>query len=299
MFVFGDSLSDTGNLSVVTGGASPGVAQPYFNGRFSNGPLWVEGLASGLGLAGEAASFFAGGNNYAFAGARTGAVGSPPGVLAQAAGLWGAGYAPWGLSAHPLADPNALYVVVGGGNDMRDARSVVGGNSASRQAAAAAAVNNLATTIGYLASVGAKNVLVANLPDLGYTPEAILLGLQGASSDASVWFNTYVSGLMGFGTSLGLNMHMLDMAGLALDIQNNPGNYGITNTSAPCAGFAYSTGVSCAQSAFSDVLHPSALVHSLFARAALDELGVPEPDMLALFGLAMLAMLVARRRRGA
>lgn len=28
MFVFGDSLSDTGNLSNITGGAFPGTAQP-------------------------------------------------------------------------------------------------------------------------------------------------------------------------------------------------------------------------------------------------------------------------------
>lgn len=297
LFVFGDSLSDTGNLSTLTGGANPGTAQPYDNGRYSNGKLWIEGLAAGLGLANDAAPALLGGNNYAFAGARTGPAGSPPGLLAQAAGLWGTGYAPWGLPAHLSADPNALYVVVGGGNDMRDARSAIGGNSATRQAAAAAAIGNLASTIGYLASMGAKNVLISTLPDLGYTPEAVLLGLTAASSDASAWFNGYFPGLMGFGASLGLNMNLLDMAALSSDIRQHPSDYGITNTDWPCAGFAYSQGVSCDQSSFSDVLHPSAYGHSLFARAALDVLGVPEPDTLALFGLALLALTVARRRR--
>jgi outer membrane lipase/esterase len=64
LFIFGDSLADTGNLSLLTGGAVPGNTQPYDNGRFSNGPLWVETLASGMGLgANVAAPSIAGGNN--------------------------------------------------------------------------------------------------------------------------------------------------------------------------------------------------------------------------------------------
>ena len=43
LYAFGDSLTDTGNTSLASGGASPGPA--YFNGRYSNGPVWVEYLA--------------------------------------------------------------------------------------------------------------------------------------------------------------------------------------------------------------------------------------------------------------
>src|SRR5262245_61575441 len=46
--VFGDSLSDTGNFFHLTGGLVP--PSPYANGRFSNGPLWVEYLADDLGM---------------------------------------------------------------------------------------------------------------------------------------------------------------------------------------------------------------------------------------------------------
>ena len=46
LFVFGDSLSDIGQLFQKTG-LPPA---PYFNGRFSNGPLAVETLASDLGV---------------------------------------------------------------------------------------------------------------------------------------------------------------------------------------------------------------------------------------------------------
>ena len=70
MIVFGDSLSDTGSLSTLTDGsfANP----PYFEQRFSNGPVWVDRLADRLGLAAPVASLD-GGTNFAYAGAQTGA----------------------------------------------------------------------------------------------------------------------------------------------------------------------------------------------------------------------------------
>ena len=68
LYVFGDSLSDTGNLFAATGGTNP--IPPYFNGRFSNGPVWVETLAASLGL--PVNPSLLGGTNYAFAGAVTG-----------------------------------------------------------------------------------------------------------------------------------------------------------------------------------------------------------------------------------
>ena len=44
LYVFGDSLSDTGNLFALTFGIEP-PSPPYFDGRFSDGPVWVETLA--------------------------------------------------------------------------------------------------------------------------------------------------------------------------------------------------------------------------------------------------------------
>ncbi len=178
--IFGDSMTDTGNVFLATGGAVP--TAPYFSGRFSDGPVWVETLAEQLGFPGASTASLAGGNNYAFGGARTGAAGAPvPGLLAQSAGLWG--------PLHPLADPTGLFVLVGGGNDMRDARSAFQTDSpadqAGRQAAAEAAVANLLANLNFLASKGAKNALIGNLPDLGATPEAVGLGLVAPSTDVS------------------------------------------------------------------------------------------------------------------
>lgn len=47
--VFGDSLSDTGNFYYISGDTYP-VSPPYYNGRFSNGPVWIETLAPLLGV---------------------------------------------------------------------------------------------------------------------------------------------------------------------------------------------------------------------------------------------------------
>ena len=81
---FGDSLSDTGNIFDVTSKTlnalllvilfpeldPPIPPPPYFNGRFSNGPVWLERLTEQLALD-PAAPSERGGFNYAVGGATT------------------------------------------------------------------------------------------------------------------------------------------------------------------------------------------------------------------------------------
>src|SRR5271170_5974004 len=69
IYAFGDSLSDAGNVFIGSGGTIPGF--PYFDGQFSNGPVWLETLAAGLGLAPLTPSL-AGGTDYAYGAAETG-----------------------------------------------------------------------------------------------------------------------------------------------------------------------------------------------------------------------------------
>jgi phospholipase/lecithinase/hemolysin len=289
LYIFGDSLSDTGNIFTLTGGATP--ASPYFNGRFSDGPVWVETLASGLGL--SATASLQGGRNFAFGGARTSG-GSIPSLLSQV-GSFTAGAA--------ALDPNALYVVVGGGNDMRDARSsfptMDAAGAAGRLAAATAATNNLKTALDQLAAKGARNVLVSNLPNLGTTPEAVGLNLVAPSTDASLQFNLLIGGVVSYGQSLGLQMSFLDMAGVSAAIRNDAlvnggAAYGITNVLTPCGAFQGSIGISCNVSVFSDALHPSARAHQLIGAAALA--AVPEPATWLLMAAGAATLLAARRR---
>src|SRR5690242_15979940 len=69
LLVFGDSLSDVGNFYIFNGKTDPKA--PYFEGRFSNGPLWIELFAEEMGFPPVKPSL-AGGLNYAYGGARTG-----------------------------------------------------------------------------------------------------------------------------------------------------------------------------------------------------------------------------------
>ncbi|EHR72591.1 PEP-CTERM putative exosortase interaction domain-containing protein [Burkholderiales bacterium JOSHI_001] len=299
MFVFGDSLTDTGNIFLATAGsASPQALPPYYQGRFSDGPLWIDVLAQGLGLPAGAAPSLLGGTNFAWAGARTGRGTTPPGLLLQEEAF---------TNSVPTLDPNALYVVVGGGNDMRDARNAFtsesGADQAGRQAAANAAVLNLSVVVTDLASRGAKHFLVGNLPNLGLTAEAALLGLQAASTDASNRFNERITGLVNFGSNLGLDMNFLDMAGIvnavyADALLNNGATYGITNLGLPCF---LANVPSCAAYASVDGLHPTAPVHALFGQAALQAVAVPvpEPETLLLMSLGLAALAWRQRARSA
>lgn len=100
LIVFGDSLSDSGNnaLAFDNTTTAPGATRtalpipsptfvptfPYPSARYSNGPVWIEQVASSLGL--SATPSLAGGTNYAFGGARSGQSGSafPPSLRDQA-----------------------------------------------------------------------------------------------------------------------------------------------------------------------------------------------------------------------
>src|SRR5215216_6220032 len=89
--VFGDNLSDTGNVFAGTG--TPPA--PYHAGRYSNGPVWVEHLATKLGVAGPTPSLL-GGTNYAFGGAESGTGTSAKGTpnVRDQVGLYLASHAP-------------------------------------------------------------------------------------------------------------------------------------------------------------------------------------------------------------
>src|SRR5690242_10118208 len=70
MYVFGDSLSDTGNVSLATTGLVP-VGPPYADRSFSNGPVWAQDVAQSIGLPPLQPSL-AGGTDFAYGGALTG-----------------------------------------------------------------------------------------------------------------------------------------------------------------------------------------------------------------------------------
>ncbi len=70
LIVFGDSLCDVGNRFDVSKGSTP-APEDYWEGRYSNGPVWVSRYSELIGVT-EPTRSLAGGTNYAYGGAETG-----------------------------------------------------------------------------------------------------------------------------------------------------------------------------------------------------------------------------------
>lgn len=274
IFAFGDSLTDTGNTSLATGGANPGAA--YYNGRYSNGPVWVERLAAHLGLPAPTPSL-TGGRDYAWAGAYTQTGGFVPTIAQQAAGFVGNG---------GTFLPTDLVVVWGGANDF-----LLGG-----QTNPAVPAGNIAGIISTLAGAGAKTILLPNLPDLGDTPELLSTGNPAAIlgfSQLSAGFNFSLYSQIPFlETSLGINIVELDIWSIGKELKNNPAAFGFTNTtqSALLTGNAANAG----EFLYWDTVHPTSRVHDIFAARAAGP--IPEPGTTVILFLFGTGTLLRRRR---
>lgn len=284
LYVFGDSLSDTGNFYKATGGIFP-PSPPYNQGRFSNDRIWVEYLAQDLG---------ANSTNFAFGGATTGSdntipvpdfVPTLPGLQQEIASF---------KATNPTANPDALYVIWAGANDY------LGGGVTNPSVP----VNNLSGAITTLAESGAENFLVVNLPDLGKIPGT---SDSPQASNLTTLTNLHNSGLdtslNALSTNYDINIYDLDVNSLFASAIAEPTKYGFTNVTDACLS---DTGI-CSnpdEYLFWDELHPTDAGHRIIGEVASSRLQaepVPEPGaglgILALGGLGAGALLKRRNQK--
>jgi outer membrane lipase/esterase len=250
IYVFGDSYSDVGNdyfVSSLAGDPTP-LSPPYYQGRFSDGPLWIEHLAVAHGLTLTPSE--EGGTDYAFGGAELLApVSTPLGPIPSVEEQVGE-Y----LEAHgDKADPHALYVLTGGGNDILNAIGT--GTSAAKLGA------QIGITLGALElalrAAGARHFLLPNLLNVGLLPAAA--ADPKFANDATLAANAVLLALRRnpLYTS-GVDLAQPDVYLLFAAITTFPRFFGFTNVVTPCLN--PSTLAVCSdpnQTLWWDVEHPT------------------------------------------
>lgn len=307
LFVFGDSLSDSGNNAALIGSAPGQVitgnayvpSQPYALGAYTNGRTWVNSFAAGLGLPASAAPSLLGGGNFAYGGAKTTVDGStgnfPPSANTQLTGTGNIaqpylqGYLT-GLAAVPAT---ALYVIAIGGNDVRDLSVAVATGAqpptaiAGAAAAYAAAVGSM---VDALQAKGAQRIVVWDAPNVGKTPAALAGGaaFSGLATNIAGAFNSALFARMSVEPS---SVSVFDVFGITNTIIANPGAFGLTNVTDACGALP---GCNPSQYLFWDGIHPTSAGHSLIAASMLA--AVPEPSSMLLLALGICGLLAWRRR---
>ena len=270
-YAFGDSLTDSGNAYLATGSTVPDPLV-YFDGRYSNGEVWIERLDY-LGFAAPTPSILPGGTNFAFAGAQTSQGTAPPSMTNQVADYL-AGNTP---------SPTDWFSLFGGGN-----------NFLAGQLDPTVPAAHIGAMVQTLYDAGARNFLVLNLPPMGQTPQFVGSPLAGIADAISQGFNDALAAHMaGLRSNPEITIKEVDVHGLFTDIIADPGAFGLTNVTE--TAFDASTGLVVAnpdEYLFWDSIHPTAAGHQLLANH------VPEPGSLTLLLAGGLLLVAIFRRRG-
>ncbi len=269
--VFGASLDDTGNACNLSPASCPPA--PYFNGRVSNGPLWVELVAAKYGT--TVTPSRTGGTNFSFNGARTGPIaGSTQGVPSMTQQVESYLAAPVsGSRATTLFVLNLATV----GNDINDALTQSITNPQAPATIIGGAVLNSVNMISRLYANGAQNILLVNSVNIGQTP---LVRGQGAAASAgatqlSTQFNAGLSAqLPALRAALPfLKLYVLDLGALNAAVIANPSGFGFTNITQACLSSAPPSLCTTPDSFFFwDGFHPTAATGRLVSQRAIDVL---------------------------
>ncbi len=282
---FGDSLSDPGNLFAATGGSAPSDP-PYFEGRFSNGPVWAEPVAESFGAKGLRSG------NFAFGGATATSNGDAVPDLTEQLGLFQQASA-GGLGARPVA------TIWAGANDVF--AGIPTGNARKAGRAAATSVARTAVALGRL---GVDDVVLFNLPDLSKVPAYALFqpALAAEAAAGSQAFNRKLDRLVPRIERAGVSVVEIDIKSVFDDLISDPRSFGVADATIPCVFPAAAGGSVCSPEealmlAFFDPVHPNSVIHqqvSSIAGAHITPVPLPAAVWLMLAALGGLAV-VSRR----
>jgi phospholipase/lecithinase/hemolysin len=188
------------------------------------------------------------------------------------------------------APPDALYMLMIGGNDIRDARDAddMAAQEIIRQTASA-----IVTHIETLAAAGAMRFLVINAPDLGAIPETRLLAeatgmpslIDLATRRTEIFNQALADDVDRLRAEFGLPIALVDLFASGRAVIDNAIAYHLDNVTDPCflinEGFHFhpdcEKGANFDAFAYFDAIHPTAKVHERFGRIFFAFSPVPPP----------------------
>ena len=275
ILVFGDSLSDMGNAkdSVLD---VPDVP-PYWQGRFSNGPVWVEHVSDEWGITTTYGSATNAGDNRAFGGSQTGQGYSY--FLLPNTGTQINNYL---ANVQSSISSNEVVFLWAGGNDFLYG---LGNPTTISQ--------NMASHVRALEAAGASRFVVANLPPLELTPEGSSRSSQQQqtlSNDIQSYNSKLAVEMTNLSSTLGIDIILIDAWSLFNEIVNNADHAGITNIQdsacissgsilpLPICNGGDTVVSNADEYLFFDKAHPTATMHEVIGEFALNFIGADDTD---------------------
>ena len=276
-YIFGDSLSDAGQYGARFT-TNPGLTGPMY-------------LALRYGI--TVTPSFTGGTDFGQGGAR---VNAPSLTIPPSAPNLSITQQVSGFLTHGPADPNALFVLQGGANDILQLSTLAANGlitPAQLQSGVVQAATDLVAQAARLQQAGARYLIVYNVPDIGRTPLAASLNAQAPFSALSTLFNTtFDAGI----AATGLTIVQVNSFALLNEIVANPAAFGFTNATIPVCTTAIA--IDCTPATlrdpngaltfvFADGIHPTTRTAQIFAQAAASM--IEGPAKIGVLGEAPLA----------
>lgn len=317
LFVFGDSLVDTGNVDAALRAQGQPTRTPaafgYFQNRFTNGYNFADVVSVALGQGPSLAygypvapyAYFYGGNNFSFGGAQ-----------ARDEGIGTPGHAPsfpeqlalFNQSGKTIAADDVVLITLGGNDIQQELLKKVANPAYVPDFTATNAA--LQTGLKELIGAGARNIVVTGEADVGQIPRITefnspTLNLLGSTLSQQL-NEAFRVRTQAAAAQYGGNIQFFDLLGFERNLLNNAAAYGFTNTTQPCLNEATGqlANPTCAGYLYFDRIHPTAPAHQLIGDAIVRQLGiaaVPEPATWGtmVLGFGLLGATLRRRRTAA